>query len=304
MDSFSDVAFFSLLVDQGSMTAAAQQLGISQPAVSKRLSAIEQRLGVRLLQRTTRRISLTPEGETYLTMGSRVLDELEAMERLVSGSQDKPRGLLRVGATLGFGRRFIAPVLSKFTNSFPQVEVQLTLNDRPINIVEQGFDVIICFGDLPDSRLTARLLAHNRRILCAAPSYLERAGMPESPKSLSQHKCLFIREGDETYGTWQFKRGQSVESVKVRGPLTSNDGESVMRWALEGHGIMIRSAWDVSPALRNGNLLEILPEWGLPSADIYVVFATQNHMSAKTRALVDFLLSEFKTHRDSNPMDW
>ncbi len=304
MDGFSDVAFFSLLMRQGSLTGAAQELGISQPAVSRRLSNIEGRLGVRLLQRTTRRISLTPEGETYLTEGARVLAELEAMERLVSGSREQPRGLLKVGATLGFGRRLISPLLSRFAKTFPEVEVQLTLNDRPLNIVEQGLDVVVRFGELPDSRLTARLLALNHRILCASPTYLSQAGVPDAPKSLSQHKCLFIREGDEAYGTWQLRKGQTSESVKVRGPLTSNDGECVMRWALEGHGIMIRSVWDVAPAIRDGSLQEVLSDWSLPGADIYAVFATRNHLSAKTRAFVDFLLDEFAHHRNPDKLHW
>ena len=176
MDAFSDLAFFSLLHKHGSLVAAAQQPGVTPPAVSKRLAAVERRLGVRLLQRTTRRISLTPEGETYLVEGARVLEDLESLERTVAGSRAVPKGLLRVCATLGFGRKHAAPALSKFARSFPDVEVQLHLTDRPVNLVEQRFDLQLRLGELPDARLTARLLARNRRVLCAAPAYLRRAG--------------------------------------------------------------------------------------------------------------------------------
>lgn len=304
MDGFSDLAFFSLLIRQGSMAAAAQEMGITPPAVSKRLAALERRLGVRLLQRTTRQISLTPEGETYLVAGARVLEELEALERTVSGSQAEPKGLIRVCATLGFGRRHIAPALSQFARQYPEVEVQLHLTDRPVNLVEQGFDLQVRFGELPDSRLTARLLAHNRRVLCASPDYLGRAGTPAAPRDLAQHACLFIRESEETYGSWHLRSGSRAETVKVRGPLASNDGECVLGWAIDGHGILMRSLWEASPLLRAGELQRVLPAWSLPAADIYAVFPSRTHLSAKTRALVDFLLASFERHRVSADGDW
>lgn len=304
MDAFSDIAFFSLLIKHGSLAAAAQQIGVTPPAVSKRLAAIERRLGVRLLQRTTRRIRLTPEGETYLVEGARVMQELEALERTVSGGQAVPKGLLRVCATLGFGRKHVAPVLSRFARRFPDVEVQLHLTDRPVNLVEQGFDLQLRFGELPDARLTARLLARNRRVLCAAPAYLRRAGEPASPRELAQHACLFIRESEETFGTWHLRAGARTETVKVRGPLASNDGECVFQWALDGHGILMRSLWESAPMLRSGRLRTVLPEWSLPSADIYAVFPTRSHLSAKTRALVDFLMEAFEANRLDEEGGW
>jgi DNA-binding transcriptional LysR family regulator len=300
MDGFSDLAFFSLLIKHGSLAAAAQELGITPPAVSKRLAAIERRLGVRLLQRTTRRIGLTPEGETYLLEGARVLEELETLEQRVTGSNAAPKGLLRVSATLGFGRKHIAPALSKFVRRYQDVQIQLQLTERPVNLVEQGFDLQVRLGELPDVRLTARLLAHNRRVLCASPAYLRRAGVPASPRELARHACLFIRESDETFGTWHLRAGARNETVKVQGPLAANDGECVLAWALEGHGILIRSMWEAAPMLRSGRLKPVLEEWSLPSADIYAVFPTRAHLSAKTRALVDFLLVAFEDHRKAD----
>lgn len=304
MDSFSDLNFFSLLIKQGSMASAAQDLGVTPPAVSKRLALLERRLGVRLLQRTTRRMSLTPEGELYLNDGARVLRELETLEARISGSRDTPQGLVKVGATLGFGRRYIAPALSSLVKAYPNIEVQLALNDRHINLVEQGFDAVIRFGDLPDNRLTARLLARNRRVLCATPEYLAEFGAPQSPSELSRHRCLFIREADETYGTWHLRQGQRHETVKVHSPLSSNDGETVLTWALAHHGILMRSIWDVATLIKTGTLHPVLPEWTLPAADIYVVFPTRDHLSAKTRALVDHLVTEFAPYRQTDREVW
>jgi DNA-binding transcriptional LysR family regulator len=299
MDGFSDLAFFNLLVKRGGLAAAAQELGVTPSAASKRLAALERRLGVRLLHRTTRRISLTPEGETYLVEGARVLAELEALEHAVAGSRAQPKGLLRVSATLGFGRRQLAPALSKFATLYPEVEVQLHLSERVANLVEQGFDLQVRFGELPDARLTARLLAPNRRLLLAAPAYLERAGTPATPRELQQHACLFIREGDETFGTWHLGSGARQETVKVRGPLSANDGESALGWALDGHGILMRSEWDAAALVREGRLRPVLAEWSLPGADIHAVFPTRSHLSAKTRALVDFLVEWFKPQREA-----
>lgn len=171
------------------------------------------------------------------------------------------------------------------------------LSDRPVNLVEQGFDLLVRFGDVPDARLTARSLALNRRVLCATPDYLARTGQPATPRDLAQHPCIFIRESDETFGTWHLQNGTRQETVKVRGPLSTNDGESALTWALDGHGILMRSHWDVADLMRTGKLVAVLPEWYLPSADVFLVFQTKHNLSAKTRALVDFLLETFANFR-------
>ncbi len=303
IEPFSDLSFFTLLMKQGSLASAAQEMGVTPPSVSKRLAALETRLGVRLLNRTTRRISLTPEGEMYLTQGAHVLADLDALERSVSGAKALPRGLLKISATLGFGRRHVAPALSDFARAYPEVEVQLHLTDRPVNLVEQAFDMSIRIGELPDARLTARKLASNQRVLCAAPAYLLRAGAPASPHDLQRHSCIFIREGDETFGAWHLHAGARQETVKVRGPLSTNDGECALSWALDGHGVLLRSQWDAAPYLRSGRLRLVLSDWQLPPADIYLVFPTKANLSAKTRALVDFMLERFKDHRAAGAHD-
>ena len=300
MDAFSDLAFFRLLFQKGTMASVAQELGITPPSVSKRLAALEHRLGVRLLHRTTRRMSLTPEGELYLDKGGRLLEELNELEHAVTGSKAIPRGIVRISATLGFGRKHIAPALSEFVRIYPEVQTQLHLTSQPVNMVKEGFDVSIRFGDLPDSRLTARKLAVNRRILCAAPSYLKNAGGPTSPKELQQHSCIILREGDEIFGTWHLIHGARQETIKVSGPLSSNDGACVLSWALDGHGILMRSEWEVAPYIRSGRLRAVLTDWSTPPADIYLVYPTKTNLNAKTRALIDFLLVKFAGNREES----
>ncbi|CAG9175522.1 LysR family transcriptional regulator [Cupriavidus respiraculi] len=297
MDGFSDLAFFVLLVKQGSLAGAAQQMGITPSAASKRLAALEARLGVRLLNRTTRRLSVTQEGEAFLARGSRILAELEELEQELGGSRVAPRGLLRVNATLGFGRRYVAPAVSAFLLACPDVEVQLQLTDRPANLAEEGYDVGIRVGDLPDARLTARLLAHNQRVLCASPNYLARHGEPASPRELHQHRCIVIRESDATYGTWHLRSASRQETVKVRGPAATNDGETAVGWALDGHGIVMRSQWDIAPLLKSGRLRQVLPDWSAPPADVSAVFLTRDNLSARVRAFVDFLVERFEGQR-------
>lgn len=296
MDALSDLAFFSLLVKHGNLSAAARELGLTPPAVSTRLAKLEQRLGVRLLNRSTRRVSVTQEGELYLAEGSRILADLQALERSVSSSRAQPQGLLRLNATFGFGRAHVAPAVSDFARQYPEVEVQLRLTDRPLNLIEEGFDAAVRFGDLPDARLTARKIASNRRLLCASPRYLETFGEPRTPGELQRHRCIVVRENDVAYGTWRLESGARAETVKVRGPVSSNDGQSALEWALDGHGIVMRSEWETAALLRAGRLRQVLPEWATPPADIHVLYPERLNLPAKTLAFVDFLGQRFARH--------
>ncbi|TCK33773.1 DNA-binding transcriptional LysR family regulator [Paraburkholderia sp. BL8N3] len=293
MDPISDLAFFVRLVKHGSLSALARELGMTPPAITARLARMEARLGVRLLNRTTRRISVTQEGEVYLSSGTRLLLELEELDRMVSSARAIPKGLLRVNATFGFGRRHIAPAVSAFARRFAEVEVQLTLTDRSLNLADQAYDVGIWFGQVPDSRLVARKIAPNRRFLCASPDYLEKAGVPVTPRDLHGHQCIVLRENDAAYGTWHMSRGRKQETIKVRGALSSNDGETALVWALDGHGVLMRSEWDVQGHLRSGALRVVLPDWSLPSADVYAVHGERMNVSAKVIAFVDFLAEWF-----------
>ena len=298
MDSISDLAFFVRLVKHGSLSALAREVGVTPPAISTRLAGLEKRLGVRLLNRTTRRLSVTQEGELYLKNGTRLLAELEELDVMVSSSRKTPKGLLRVNTTFGFGRRHIAPAISAFLQRYPEVEVQLVLTDRAVKLADESFDVGIWFGEVQDSRMVARRIAANRRFLCASPAYLARAGAPATPHDLQRHQCIVLRESDAAYGTWYLSRGRKQETVKVRGPLSSNDGETALIWALDGYGILMRSEWDVQAHLNSGALKLVLPEWSLPAADVYGVYVERMNLSAKVSAFIEFLTLWFA--RDPN----
>lgn len=300
MNAVSDIAFFLEVVKAGSLSGAAQELGVTTAAVSRRLAQLETRLGIRLLNRTTRRSTVTHEGEVYLEEGKRILGDLEELEQRVSSGQAMPKGLLRVNATFGFGRQFIAPAIAEFMELHPDVEVQLQLTDRPVNLIDDGYDVCIRFGDVPDARITSKRIASNRRLLCASPSYLERFGLPLSPTDLQRHRCIVIRESDATYGTWHLASCSTQATVKIRGTVSTNDGEVAVSWALSGLGILLRSEWNVAPYLRSGRLREVLQDWQLPAADIHAVYPMKSNLSAKVRAFVQHLEKHFQPYRSAN----
>ncbi|WP_028207163.1 LysR family transcriptional regulator [Paraburkholderia nodosa] len=289
MDAFSDLNLFALVARNRNLAAAARELGVTPPAVSKRLAQLEQRLGVRLVNRTTRRLSLTPEGELYLANGSRILDELSELEQLVTRSRGEPAGLLRVNASFGFGRAHVAPAVSAYIERFPSMKIQLQLTERPLSLQEEGFDLGIRFGEVPDARINARLLLKNRRVVCASPAYLTRHGKPSAPHDLTRHACIVLRENDSAYGTWHFTRGKRTETVKVDGALSSNDGSTVLRWALDGRGIVVRSQWEIGEPVERGELVPLLTDWALPNADIHAIYLERNKLSAKLRSFVEFL---------------
>lgn len=296
MNNVSDLAFFVRIVQCGSLAATAQELGVTPPAVSRRLAALERRLGIRLLNRTTRSLAATPEGERYLAQARRILDDIAELERELAGSRSEPQGLLRIDATLGFGRRHIAPLVAEFGQRHPKVELQLQLTDRMPALTEAAFDVSIRFGRPPDSRLFARRLQTNHRVLCAAPAYLAAHPPIAAPKDLARHACIVVRENETAYGSWQlFEAGESKEGVRVKvgGPLSTNDGESAVRWTLAGHGVLLRSLWDIGPDLVAGRLQRILPAWQSAPADVYALYPERMHLSAKVRAFVDFLGERF-----------
>lgn len=293
----ADIGFFSVLASAGSLSAAARELGVTTPAVSKHLALMESRLKVLLVNRSTRRMSLTPEGEVYLEHARRILAQIDGMEEVLGVSKATPKGLLRVNATLGFGRSHVAPLISKFVRKYPEVEVQLQLSVNPPAPTEDLFDVCVRFGAPPDSRVIARRIAANRRLLCASPAYLARRGTPRVPNDLGKHNCIGIRQGEEAYGVWRLSSGRgrsaSTESVKTRGNLATNDGEIAVNWALDGHGILMRAEWDIERYLRNGRLVQVLPQYATPDADIYAVYPQRHQLAARVRAFVDFLALSF-----------
>lgn len=294
----SELEFIVLLARHGSLAAAARALDLTPPAATRRLAQLEARLGVRLVNRTTRSLSLTSEGETYVAHATRILASIDEMEEAVMSSKAAPRGLLRINATLGFGRTVIAPIVSSFARLHPQVEVQMEVTDRPVDLVERGVDLAIRFGAPPDKRLVARRVMSNRRMLCASPGYLAQHGEPQQLADLARHRCILHRQNDDAYGIWRFTRDGQQESVKVHGTLASNDGDIVLGWALDGHGILVRSEWDLARYIDSGRLKVVLPAWHLPSADLFAYYPNRRNQAVRTRAFIDFLVARLQPSDD------
>ena len=286
-----DLNFFSVLVAAGSLSAAARELQVTTPAVSKRLAQMEARLGISLLNRTTRRMSLTVEGETYLAHARKILGDIDNLEHLLGSAKTTPVGQLRINATLGFGRNHIGPIVSRFARKYPRVDVRLQLSADPPPLSEDAFDVCVRFGAPPDARVIARRIAGNRRLLCASPAYLVQHGEPKSPSDLARHNFISIRQGDDAYGLLRLTRGRGTqaETVKTRGSLTTNDGGIAVDWALDGHGILLRAEWDIRKYLASGRLRQVLPQYRTPDADVYAVYPPRDQATARVRVFVEFL---------------
>lgn len=300
----NDLGFVCALGSAGSLTAAARELGVSPAAVSKHLAAIEVRLGIPLVNRTSRRMSLTPEGEIFVERARRILEDIRDMEQQLASATDVPRGLLRVNATLGFGRHHVAPLIPRFSARFTEVAIQLQLSTDPPPVAEDAYDVSLQFGTPPDARVIARRIAANRRLVCASPAYLARHGTPTDSADLARHNCICIRQGDEAYGSWRLTSlngaKRETNTIKVRGTLTTNDGAVAVNWALEGHGIIMRAEWDVERHIRHGRLVQLLPDYTTPDADIYAVYPKRHQTTARVRSFVDFIAAAFDRRQSSS----
>jgi len=299
----ADIEFFLALATACSISKTAREQGITPAAVSRHLSLMETRLGIPLFNRTTRSMSLTPEGEVYLEHARKIIAGISEMEDQLLGATVAPQGLLRVNATLGFGRNHIAPLISEFVRKYPKVDIQLQLSVNPPPSGDDTYDVCFRFGNPPDSRSVARLIAANRRIVVASPVYLKKHGEPKTPGDLAKHNCIGIRQGDEAYGLWRFtstkgkgkNKTESTQSVRVRGNLTTNDGGIAVNWALDGHGILLRAEWDVQKYLQSGRLVQLLPDYNSPDADIYAIYAQRHRTSLRVRTFLDFVVAASRT---------
>lgn len=290
--SFAEMVVFARVVAAGSLSAAARELGLSPAVVSRRLSALEQRLGVRLINRTTRSLHLTDEGATYYDTCARLLAEVEEAEAAVSAGRADPKGPLKVALPASFGHRHIAPLIPKFAERYPSVQLALTLSDRNVNLIEEGFDLAIRIADLADSSLAARKLAPNRRVVCASPEYLRRYGTPHHPPELARHNCLTTTEFS---ATWEY-RGPTGEpgSVRVSGNYACDNWEVLREWALAGLGVALKSTWDVRPQLEDGSLVPLFPGYTFDTdVAIYAVYPHRRFLPAKTRAFIEFLADSF-----------
>jgi DNA-binding transcriptional LysR family regulator len=290
LENLTDIAVFTRIASAGSLTGAARELGLSLAVVSKRLARLEAVLGVRLIHRTTRRLSLTEEGQAFHQRCLRILAEVEDAQASLTPSGGA-RGLLRVTATAAFARRQIAPRLARFQSRNPGVRVQVLVSDSVVDLVAAGIDIAIRQATLPDSSLILRELAGNRRVLCAAPSYLARRGAPATPQELVHHDCVIM--GDPPMTSWHFTANNGdAMSVIIDGPVLCNDGDVAHAAILAGSGIGLKSIWDVSDDIAAGRLINILPQYLSPAAPIQAVYPSARHLAAKVRVFLDFMATE------------
>jgi LysR family transcriptional activator of dmlA len=300
MDSFEDLDFFVSLVHQGSLAALARTRNVTPAAISIRLGKLEKRLGIRLLNRSTRRFSLTDEGEMYFTRGVELLEGIKSLNQSVSSGRTQAKGLLRVHAPLAFGRRQLAPLISAFCQRYPEVDVRLELSHCPIDLVERGFDVCLRFGLPPDSRLIARKIISCRRLLCASPAYLHQAGIPHHPRELLEHCCI-VQHGGENTNPWLFTRGNEQQRVKVSGQLSCNEGEVMLEWALSGHGILIRRDWYIGRFIRSGQLQQVLADWSLEDEHLYAVYLERKNLPARVTLFIDYISRQLRATLATEP---
>ncbi|MEM5340010.1 LysR family transcriptional regulator [Paraburkholderia azotifigens] len=286
IDSLPALIAFARVVSAGSLSAAARDMDLPLSVISKRLAQLEKSVGVRLIQRTTRRQTLTEEGALFHARVVRILDEIEQAEELLSQRRQEVSGLLRVTAPGQLGRQKIAPLIADFQRLHPQLAVQLELTDAVVDLVEGGLDLAIRFGSLADSSLIARPLAPNFRVLCASPAYLKQHGTPKHPHDLMAHRCILI--GDQRRAEWRFEGDESI-AVRVDAAIVTNDGEAAHLFALADAGIAVKSIWDVGDDILAGKLRRVLPQHSMSAAPLHAIYPHSQHLAPRVRAFVDFL---------------
>lgn len=293
MDKLKQIESFVLVAAKGSLTAAAAAEGVAPAVMGRRLDALEARLGVKLMLRTTRRLTLTPEGQSFLEDCQRLVAALADAEAAVSAGGLQASGHLRVTAPAGFGRRHVAPLVPAFLAQHAELSLSLNLSDRVVDIVHEGFDCAVRVGDLPDSSLISTRLADNRRLCVAAPAYLKRAGTPRHPDDLARHACLTLSSEASQVRGWAFQIDGVVQHLRPTGRLDCSDGQVLHDWCVAGLGIAWRSTWEVEADLAAGRLVSVLDEFAAPPNGIYAVFPQSRHLPLRTRLWVEHLRAHY-----------
>ncbi|OVZ54733.1 LysR family transcriptional regulator [Pigmentiphaga sp. NML080357] len=293
MDRFKQIESFVSAVSRGSLSAAARSEGVAPAVIGRRIDALEARLGVKLLIRTTRKISLSREGTEFFEECQQILQSLENAENSVAAGGENPKGHLRVTAPAGFGRRHVAPLLPRLLDTYPGISVTLDLNDRLVDLVNEGYDCAIRIGDLADSSLVSVRLADNRRMVVASPAYLRRHGTPRHPSELARHNCLsFGASGSQTRG-WLFTIDGKPTPQRVSGTLECTDGAVLHAWTLDGRGLAWRSLWEVEDDLKQGRLVTVLDDYAPPPNAIYAVYPQRKHLPPRVRVFIDMLRQSY-----------
>ena len=289
MDRLKQIESFVSVAVKGSLTAAAQTEGVAPAVVGRRIDALEERLGVKLLLRTTRRIALTHEGSAFLEDCQRLLADMANAEASVSAGGVKASGYLRITVPAGFGRRHVAPLVPGFLARHPDVNLSLNLSDRVVDIVNEGFDCAVRVGDMPDSSLVSVRLAENRRLCVAAPAYLRRAGVPQIPAELARHECLTLSSDASQTRGWAFTVDGAVTPLRPSGRIDCSDGQVLHAWCRQAMGIAWRSTWEVEGDIAAGTLVPVLEAFAAPPNGIYAVFPQRKHLPLRVRLWIDVL---------------
>lgn len=300
MDHFKQISTFASVATRGSLSAAAREEGVAPAVISRRLDALEERLGVKLLVRTTRTVNLTHEGIAFLEDCQRILNELANAEASVSLGGIKASGHLRISAPGGFGRQHVAPLVLDFVRKHPEVTVSLDLSDRVVDLLNENMDCAVRIGVLPDSSLVGVKLADNQRLVVATPAYLAREGKPEHPHDLLKHNCLNLVSSGAPSG-WLFKLEGQATAIRVSGKLACNDGSSILDWVLNDAGLAWRSRWEVQAHLKSGRLVTVLDEFVAPPNAIYAVFPQRKHLPLRVRLWIDYLKACYSDDGYWNP---
>jgi DNA-binding transcriptional LysR family regulator len=289
MDKLKQIEAFVDVIEKGSMARAALEQDITPVVLGRRIDALEKRLGVKLMHRTTRHLTLTEQGTVFLDHCRRLLDELDRAEQEVSEGRHKATGHLVVSTPAAFGRKHVAPHAPAFLKANPEVQISFNLTDRVVDLVREGYDLGIRIGGAIDPNFVAVKLASNRRVVCGTPEYFEHHGIPRTLDDLEQHNCLaFNLQGGQQRG-WFFQQHGKPVTIRVNGNLDCNDGELLHRWACEGLGLAWRSTWEIQAELASGELITVLDDYALPQYDIVAVYPQQRHLPAKIRFFIDWL---------------
>lgn len=296
MDRFLELRSFAEVVDAGSFVAAAEQLGLSKAAVSRHIADLEARLGVRLLHRTTRKLSLTQEGEVFHARARQLLADMEEAEAEITSRSREAVGGVRVSVPVSFGIRHLADAWGAFRRKHPKVTLDIQLSDRVADLAEEGFDLAVRIARLPSSSLVTRQIASTRMVLCASPQYLRRAGRPKHPRELAEHDVIaysYWSERDE----WEFEGPEGAVTVRTRPAIRTNNGDVCLAAALQHQGLILQPSFIVGHDLREGRLVEVLPGWRSITLGIHAVYQSRKHMTPKVRLLIDFLAARFREPR-------
>ncbi|MDE2416807.1 MAG: LysR family transcriptional regulator [Burkholderiales bacterium] len=299
MDKLKQLESFVSVASRGSLTAAANAEGVAPAIMGRRLDGLEERLGVKLLIRTTRRITLTHEGSAFLEDCQRIIADVANAEASVSAGGVKASGHVRITAPAGFGRRHVAPLVPRFRELHPEVTVTLNLSDRVVDIAGEGFDCAVRVGDMPDSSLVSVRMADNRRLCVATPAYLARHGTPHTPAELARFHCLTLSSDASQTRGWAFREpgneNAAVTYLKPGGPMDCSDGQVLHDWCLAGYGIAWRSTWEVESEIAEGKLVAVLEDYAAPPNGIYAVFPQRKHLPLRVRLWIDYLKERYGT---------